>query len=271
MLSLCFVKHLVRQGEDPAFTMTWLGSPKILKLLGAIDSDDADEVTRLVDAHPTLVEEMASFYGIVDDRMPPLTYAAKAGKLDIVKLLIGKGANFKAKSSRVAKTALHFAAEEGHEEVVTYLLANGADPGEQDIDGVTSLIWAIKGAYVRQAQVIQKHMGRRGLEMANGNRVPAPVYAAIMGSRRLLQMILEHMGDLNTRDELGCTALHWAVDFHFFDQVEALLCAGADPTIVDMKGKTPRARAEETGAQDCVEAFDVSTRAVPSLTITDTE
>jgi hypothetical protein len=64
--------------------MTWLGSPKILKLLGAIDSDDADEVTRLVDAHPTLVEEMASFYGIVDDRMPPLTYAAKAGKLDIV-------------------------------------------------------------------------------------------------------------------------------------------------------------------------------------------
>ncbi|HEK86271.1 MAG TPA: tetratricopeptide repeat protein [Candidatus Aminicenantes bacterium] len=56
----------------------------------------------------------------------PLMYAASAGKLEVVKLLVARGANLNTQAQG-GWTALCWAAMGGHEEVVDFLIASGAD------------------------------------------------------------------------------------------------------------------------------------------------
>lgn len=69
----------------------------------------------------------------------PLHYAARAGQLKAVQLLLRHGAAVDAATRSGRATALHRAAHTGHAEVVDALLAAGADPLLQDADGETPL------------------------------------------------------------------------------------------------------------------------------------
>ena len=50
----------------------------------------------------------------------------------------------------------------------------------------------------------------------------------------------------------GCTPLHLATKYGRTDIVEALLQAGADPTVTDSEGKTPLGLAEEEGQTNII-------------------
>jgi len=73
----------------------------------------------------------------VDDnteRDTPLTLAAKSGRLDMVKLLVGAGADVNARG-HAGRTALHEAASYYHVSTVEALLASGANANLLDDDG----------------------------------------------------------------------------------------------------------------------------------------
>jgi ankyrin repeat protein len=72
-----------------------------------------------------------------DDKIA-LHYAAMAGKLEVVKCLIEKGANVKA-INKYGQTALHYAAMAGKLEVVKCLVDNGADVTIKDKYDSTAL------------------------------------------------------------------------------------------------------------------------------------
>ncbi|KAF6260118.1 ankyrin repeat-containing domain protein [Scenedesmus sp. NREL 46B-D3] len=69
----------------------------------------------------------------------PLHYAARAGQLKAVQLLLKHGADVDAATRSGRATALHRAAHTGHAEVAQALLSAGADPLLQDADGETPL------------------------------------------------------------------------------------------------------------------------------------
>lgn len=71
----------------------------------------------------------------------PLHQAARAGDVDMLRLLIEAGADIEARAPGGA-TALHHAAYFGHPEVVRELLACGADHKAVDEAGYTPLQWA---------------------------------------------------------------------------------------------------------------------------------
>jgi ankyrin repeat protein len=71
--------------------------------------------------------------------------------------------------------------------------------------------------------------------------------ASIYGPLRVVRVLAQHMGrqGLNESDSsYGLTPLHRAVSRGYEEMVTLLLVAGADPTVTDNQGRTPRALAE---------------------------
>lgn len=86
----------------------------------------------------------------------------------------------------------------------------------------------------------------------------------------VVRILLQHMGGrgLDAADKNGRTALHLAARGGVEPGVvRALLRAGADASVTDCAGKTPRARAEECDRARCVYVLEVSTRALRQVQI----
>jgi ankyrin repeat protein len=335
------------------------------EMFRAIRSGDVDEVMRLLDTDPTLLEKQGiGRENLPRENMTPVILASSVGKLDMVKLLVERGANIHATASDSGGTALHYAAEEGHKEVVVYLLDNGADPMHLDQSGWTPLIGACVRGDLRLVLLLLEHVGGQGLEtrdicghtvlqlavfgrqeevaaelLRHGARAgtvdncgistlrtavgsghvgvmkllvgtlgtPAlderddkgkslmhhaaysakdEMMAYLLGkglrpsitdndgmtplmdgakrsgseTLRVLEMLLSHMHthEVDMRDALeGYTALHWAVQEDHPSNVKVLLLGGADASIVDNEGRTPRMRAGEGQRPECVTVFEV--------------
>jgi ankyrin repeat protein len=192
----------------------------------AAEGGNEEEVIRLLDADPLLLERVDDDYG---DR--PLAWAASSGQLGVVTLLIERGANIDA-TGHDGKTALHCAAEGEAEEVVALLLDKGAHANSRDDDGFTPLMDACINDHLGMVKMLVQHMGGRGL---------------------------------GERSDLGSTALHYAAYEGYEEVVTFLLLAGADPTIMNYEGRSPRALVQDhhhregvrEGRAQCVAVFQV--------------
>ncbi|ANA41519.1 MULTISPECIES: ankyrin repeat domain-containing protein [Geobacter] len=71
----------------------------------------------------------------------PLIDAAKAGEVDAIRDLIGRGADLEAKSEK-GKTALHYAAANGQAAAIRALLEAGAQVDPRDLEWHTPLMLA---------------------------------------------------------------------------------------------------------------------------------
>jgi ankyrin repeat protein len=242
----------------------------------AIRSGDVGEVLRLLEADPTLLEKQGignqSFLRVY---MTPVLLAASLGKLDMVQLFVGRGANIHATSPIRGMAALHFAAEKGHEEVVVYLLDNGADPMRLDESGHTPLMWASDRGHMRVVLLLLEPMGGQGLEtrdrfgwtalnvairggheevvaelLRHGARAdtvdrcgtPALRTAVIFsGHVGVVKLLVDHLGTqaLHERDREGRSLLHHAVERAKEDMVAYLVDMGLRPSMTDTRGMTP--------------------------------
>jgi ankyrin repeat protein len=180
-----------------------------MSIFDAIDSGDANEVMRLLNTDPLLLESTDMWGG----RMTPLIYAARVGQLEIVKLLTGKGADIHARRSQ-DQTALHCAAANDHEEVVAYLLDHGALPRVQDESGRTPLMFAVTNRSPRVALRLLEHMWGHGLEATNNRFLghTALHNAVYEGHTELVAILLNHGARANTTDRYGTSALQTAVE-----------------------------------------------------------
>jgi ankyrin repeat protein len=195
-------------------------------IMRAAREGDEEELTRLLNADPLLLEREDDDYG---DR--PLAWAAFYDRLGVVRLLLARGANIHA-AGYEGQTALHLAAEGEAEEVLAFLLDKGAHANSRDEYGRTPLMLACSSNHLGVAKMLVRHTGDQGLQ---------------------------------ERSDLGWTALHYAAHKGHDEVMRFLLFAGADPTTTDAEGTTPRELAEENhyseevreGRARCVALFQV--------------
>jgi ankyrin repeat protein len=192
-----------------------------MSIFSAISLGDANEVMRLLNTDPSLLElEGADIWG---HRMTPFIRAASAGQLEIVKLLTGKGANIHAITSR-AQTALHCAAENGHNEMVAYLLDNGAQVSLQDLSGRTPLMLAARMGRPRVAVRLLDHMGAQGLEASSQYEGHTALHFAVSGGHaELVALLLNHGARADTTSRFGTSALQTAVERGHVEIVKLLV------------------------------------------------
>ncbi|KAJ6032419.1 Mur ligase C-terminal, partial [Penicillium herquei] len=174
----------------------------------------------------------------------PLILAAEKGSLQIVQLLVEKGADVNSVNSH--KAALNVAVENGYLEIAALLIDNGADvnfgrclPAPMDGDKAecsydkTPLESAIWGGQLEATQLLIKH-GADVTTKLNGTCGSALAVAARCGNLAIAELLINHGADVNmTFGDSHYSALANAVlHSENVDIVELLINHGADVDLV---------------------------------------
>jgi ankyrin repeat protein len=183
-----------------------------------------------------------SIYG-----MTPTMIAAQEGHLDILKLLISKGADVNAYHHLGQCTALGFAAEEFRPEVVSVLLKAGAKLLLSEKITKNPMVKAVsrlpKDAVERerQLQVLQMLLDAGGDVNSVDHKGRTPlVMAAGANNAEIVELLLKNKSDPDIKDQVGNTALHVAAHKGHHSVIRILLLQGkADPHIMNNMGRTP--------------------------------
>jgi ankyrin repeat protein len=191
----------------------------VLALRDAVNNGVVEEVGRLVDKDERLLEARW------EDEFTPLTLAIDRGHADVVRLLLGRGADIEA-SDDDGFTPLYFALVHDQEEVVEVLLDGGADVSRAGPWGLTPLMLAAIQWELGTVQRLLRSLGRRGL---------------------------------NAQTSYGATAFWGACSTGHAETARLLLLEGADHTIARDDGVGARGIAESKGHVECVALIQVRT------------
>jgi ankyrin repeat protein len=158
----------------------------------------------------------------------------------VAKALIRTGTNLNARRKE-GSTLLHAVCYWGLPESCELLLKNGADPSIAASNGMNALHWAVTF---------------NACEMMGGDERAMSVLR--QGKEDCCRLLLKTRIDLEARDSMGYTALHWATEGSFLRHLPAgmnatvcrlLLDAGANVNATNNLGQTPLHRLLEAEPQ----------------------
>ena len=131
--------------------------------------------------------------------------SGRKGKLEVVRLLISRGANVNAEDSEGC-TPLKAAASQGHLDVVKFLLEKGADPNAIGYDQMTSLESAAEEGNEELVRVLLD--GGADVDAGSPYGWTALMKAAKKGNLRIVKVLLDKGADVDIKDAYdGATAL----------------------------------------------------------------
>ena len=174
----------------------------------------------------------------------PLHLAAIYDHKEIARILITEGADVNAKN-KYDMTPLHQAARSGRNKIAELLIAKGAEVNAKDENSLTPLDQAIERKKTGTIDLLRKHGGKRG-----------SVYSIHIAAKGDIEAVKQHLAagaDVNAKDKIKGTPLHYAAAYGHKEIVKLLITAGADVTVKDEKGKTTSHYAAMNGRKVIVE------------------
>jgi ankyrin repeat protein len=213
------VEQLLKRGADPNQADSLGATP----LMWAIP--DIQKARALIE-HGASVNARSTNLG----RTPLLIAAASPGSVDLLNLLLARGADLRAKDT-AGSSALAVAMLSSDVEVLRFLVGRGLDPKEE------VPIASLRAVYSRARPAVIEFAMARGVsipkEMLNRSNWQSPA---------LLQRWIERGADINARiGNYGVTPLLTATSSEFAgaDTLRLLLEHGADPNVQDTEGEKP--------------------------------
>lgn len=194
-----------------------------------------------------LLQEGADVMAGENDGHTPLHSAAEEGHLDIIKLLLDKGADINAKSVQ-GHTPLYEVVSnkklKNTREVMDFLFQHGATLDAQDNSGFPLIIVAAQAGNKQAVEFLIDH----GIDpnipadvtIMTGNDGVRAIHEAVSNDNLdMIQFLLDKGADINAKDALGWTPLHWAISVYLPKIAEFLIQKGASLTIKNDHGQTP--------------------------------
>jgi uncharacterized protein len=172
------------------------------------------------------------------DGRTALISAAARGDLEVVNLLIARGADVNVKDKQ-GYTALSHAIEARYDEVALVLLNQPKlDPNARGLNGVTVLSsYSWRG----HKDAVQRLLDLGADVNAQDNDGDAPLHGAAQnGNVEIIDMLFAKGANLNLKNKQGGTPLMWAAVYGHEEAARRLLERGADPSLKDNDGLTAR-------------------------------
>ena len=173
-----------------------------------------------------------------------LIFASQGCHSEVVQILLSKGADPNIQRED-GWTALMSASANGLSEMVHILLKGGADPNIQEEDGWTALMIADQNGHSEVVQILLKGGADPNFQKEDGTT--ALIYASQNGHSEVVLLLLKGGADPNIQMEDGWTALFSASQSGHSDVVQILLKGGADPNIQMEEGWAALMLASQNG------------------------
>lgn len=159
----------------------------------------------------------------------PLIKATENGHLEVVRVLLQKGADTAAKSGRYIDdgTALHVAARAGHVEIIKLLLEFGADIEAKASRGARPLHWAVEDEKEDVVRLLLERNADINAMRDYDQETPLKLTPENKGDG-IFELLLEKGADINIKGRLQETVLLQAVAKERTEMVKKLLEKGAD-------------------------------------------
>ncbi|MDC7235830.1 MAG: ankyrin repeat domain-containing protein [Spirochaetales bacterium] len=146
-----------------------------------------------------------------------------------------------------SQTALHLAAEQGHEGVLSLLMEEGADLDARDKPGNTALHSAVRGGYKNIVTMLLNAGADVNATDYNSN-VPLHMAMTHDNDTEILRILLSAGADVNAKNSFGNTALHLSVTLNKErTAAEYILDYGAQLESRNKNGNTPLMEAVDRG------------------------
>jgi ankyrin repeat protein len=176
------------------------------------------------------------------DGLAPLHYAAREGSEGLISFLIEKKADVNIKNSAGA-TPLHEAARSGNIRVMGLILDQGADVNVQDAKGNSPLHIGIPAKSHREA--VDLFLGQGANPNLRDEHGESPLHIVITLNREsdVAQSLLGGGADVSIRNIDGKTPLYLAAQENRLSLIPLLLAYGSDVFAADNSGVTPLDRA----------------------------
>ncbi|WP_168464185.1 ankyrin repeat domain-containing protein [Wolbachia endosymbiont of Ctenocephalides felis wCfeT] len=165
---------------------------------------------------------------MASDLNAQLLKAAKEGIIGKVKKLIRKGAGVNARDNKYGWTALHWAAFNGHTEVVVFLLGKGADVHIQNYHKETPLHLAAQMGHKDVVESLINNGAKAKINARSKSGWISLHYAACNGKKDVVELLIKKGAKINAKIKGGWTPLHFAVLNGHKDVVRLLIEKGAN-------------------------------------------
>src|SRR5688572_17448326 len=181
-------RHLVSRG---ASVDVWMAAAK----------GDLSRVRELLDADPSLVNESNPYNSYYTGCGSPLKNAAVAGHLDIVRLLLDRGADPSLPAEGIAPNghALYSAVYSGHFEIAKLLLERGANPNAPAESSGDAVWVAIRDGDLKMIELLASHGARWEIPIDEGPLKYGDIVAT--GLERSVE-VLGYFGDVKTAADI---------------------------------------------------------------------
>lgn len=235
--NLEIVQYLLKTGKNSQGTL----NDALWELCDARPKPDTLKIAQLLLEYGAQVNSHAGFYNTT-----PLHGVAEKGPLELVKLLVSKGAKVNAVDKEFSMP-LAKAVQADNLEIAKFLLEQGADKtiNHSDTEFQTAIF---KASSAKMAQLLIANGANVSDRDKKGLSVLLHAVANYLDFD-LLKVLLQNGADINAQDKSGTTALLQAVRYPYERDdkncVQFLLENGANANVANNQGETPLLVAEK--------------------------
>lgn len=165
-------------------------------------------------------------------------------------------------TNNLGRNSLHLSAIKGDLEKVKVLIKQGIDPNTLDSQGLSALDYAALKCY---PDIVDEILSSPKIIINSNNGIITPLHRAAFCNNIPSVDLLLRKFNINSTDDQGRTALHYATHYNNTEVAMFLILNGSQRDSVDKNGMTPSSEAEGCGNMAIVKALSIAVYKSPEI------